>query len=108
MLPSAREEAVGRILSAPAQQNEAEKSYESSHFIEIPIGQQSAQIDALGPAAFLEVGGPIAGSFFGSDIVTLDYKANPLLFPGQQIVVSSRQWRSGSLAKAGRAYSFTP
>ena len=47
-------------------------------------------------------------ALFGSWIVTGDYKADPVGFPGQQIVISARQFTNQGLTLAGRAYKFIP
>lgn len=52
--------------------------------------------------------GPQAWAIFGGWILALDYWGNPQSQPGQQILITTRGAKVGSLAEAGKFQTFTP
>ena len=81
------------------------------YMLELPIWEGNKNTHML-PAPIVDPTGVQTDGLFGSWIVVGDYKNNPVTFPGQQFVISSREYdnvgASGTAVNAGRAYAFVP
>lgn len=58
----------------------------------------------------IEPGLAASNGIFGASIVTGDYVGDQATYPGQQLIISAREWSqpTPAVSKAGRAYSFRP